>query len=379
MDCRNEEFSSTLEKSLPLPPPLPAHLNTKFGQKSKIKENCCVPNAVNNSWDRLFDEGYRSDVSILTDDGGVIYAHASILGVSSPVFNSMLKKLKGRGNHHKRTISIRGVPSEAVRVFIRFLYSSCYEEEDMNEFVLPLLVLSHAYIVPRLKRLCECWLENRLITIENAVDIFQVALLCDAPRLSHVCHRFIQSNFKSISASEGWKIMKESHPVLESEVLDSIIIEEVWQKERKRKMNERKVYIQLYEAMEALVHICRDGCRTVIGPHDKIIEKDDKEPSCHYCVTCKGLESLVRHFAGCKMRGPGGCVHCKRMWQILELHSWLCADSDACKVPLCRNFRERRRKQTKKEDIRWKILVKKIVRSNSISGAPFFSLESILL
>lgn len=159
--------------------------------------------------------------------------------------------------------------------------------------------------------------------------------------------------------------------------------------------------MQLYEAMEALVHICRDGCRT-IGPHDKL-PRDDQGP-CEY-PACKGLEALVRHFAGCKMRGPGGCIHCKRMWQILELHSRLCPNSDDCKVPLCRsiscilfifswmnviymyllltlgfwhcrNFRQRRRKQNKKEDVRWRILVKKIVRSKSLTGAPFFSVDA---
>ena len=106
------------------------------------------------------------------------------------------------------------------------------------------------------------------------------------------------------------------------------------QKERARKLNERKIYLQLYEAMEALVHICRDGCQT-IGPHDKVF-KEDQGP-CNY-ATCKALELLVRHFAGCKMRVPGVCIHCKRMWQLLELHSHLCADSDVCRVPLCRYF-----------------------------------------
>lgn len=84
--------------------------------------------------------------------------------------------------------------------------------------------------------------------------------------------------------------------------------------------------------MEALVHICRDGCKT-IGPHDKDF-KPNHAP-CKY-EACKGLESVIRHFAGCKFRVPGGCVQCKRMWQLLELHSRVCADSDQCRVPLCR-------------------------------------------
>lgn len=97
-------------------------------------------------------------------------------------------------------------------------------------------------------------------------------------------------------------------------------------------MNEKKVYLELYEAMEALVHIYRDGCRT-IGPHDKDF-KENQAP-CIFAA-CKSLELLVRHFAGCKLRVPGGCNHCKRMWQLLELHSRICANPDKCKVPLCR-------------------------------------------
>ena len=76
------------------------------------------------------------------------------------------------------------------------------------------------------------------------------------------------------------------------------------QKEKIRKTNERKIYLQLCEAMEALVHICRDGCRT-IGPHGKDFKEDQKP--CNYRA-CKGLELLVLHFACCKLRVPGGCI-----------------------------------------------------------------------
>ncbi|KAF3440829.1 hypothetical protein FNV43_RR19115 [Rhamnella rubrinervis] len=318
-------------------------------------------------WERLFDEGYRADVSISTDSGGIISGHSNILGMASPVMKGMIKQSRKVGR--RRSISIRGVPHDAVRVFIRFLYSSCYQKEDMEEFVLQLLVLSHVFVVPHLKRECEKQLEHGLLTPENVVDIFQLALLCDAPRLGLICHRMIQKNFKTVSDSEGWKAMKQSHPVLERQLLEYVIVEDNRQKERIRKRNERKMYLQLYEAMEALVHIYRDGCRT-IGPHDKDLKKN--QDPCTY-ATCKGLELLVRHFAGCKLRIPGGCIHCKRMWQLLELHSRLCTDSSVCKVPLCRNFKERIRIQSKKDEIKWKILVKKILRAKSIAGGPFFS------
>ncbi|KZV24606.1 BTB/POZ and TAZ domain-containing protein 4 [Dorcoceras hygrometricum] len=288
-------FSHSEKTMLPVPPPLPVHLNTRSYQRglstsgSKGRGHCCSSDSINDPMDRLFDEAYRADVSILTDDGGVIYAHACILGNASPVLRSMLKQ-KGRTRGRRlRSISIRGVQPEAARVFVRFLYSSCYEEGKMKEFAMPLLVLSHAYVVPHLKKICESWLEQRLLSIENAIDVFQLSLLCDAPRLSLICHRFILKNFKSVSATEGWNAMKESHPVLEKELLTSIIDEDFTQKERTRKANERKVYEQLYDSMEALVHICKDGCRT-IGPLNKNL-RHDCQP-CEY-MACKGLETLV--------------------------------------------------------------------------------------
>ncbi|KAI3960887.1 hypothetical protein MKW92_000858 [Papaver armeniacum] len=262
----------------------------------------------------MFHEGYRTDVTINTDNGGVIYAHASILGV----------------------------PHQAVRAFIRFLYSSCYEQEEMNEFILPLLVLSHVFV-------------NGLLTMDNVIDIFQLSLLCDAPRLSLFCHRLIVKSFLVISSTEGWKVMKQSHPMLEKELLESVIDADTRKQERLKKLDQRKIYLQLYEAMEALVHICRD----------------ENQPPCNFGA-CKGLETLVRHFAGCKLRVPGGCVHCKRMWQLLELHSRLCGEPNECKVPLCRTFKERLQQQSKKDEVKWKLLVQNILRAKKLSGPSFF-------
>ena len=100
-------------------------------------------------------------------------------------------------------------------------YACSYEQEEMEEFAVPLLMLSHAYVIPHLKRVCVQHLEHGLLTIDNVTDIFQLALLCDAPRLSLICHRMILKNFKAVADTEGWKAMKKSHPILEKEILES--------------------------------------------------------------------------------------------------------------------------------------------------------------
>ncbi|KAK6923143.1 BTB/POZ domain [Dillenia turbinata] len=382
IDSTCDEILLAPKKATPAAPPLPGSATTRHHNDNlllgglPLRRYSWAKTYTRDTWERLFYEGYRADVSISTTNGDIIYAHSNILpsllctclqGLASPVLKGMLKRSKRQ--ERLKAICIRGVPHVAVHFFVRFLYTSCYQHEEMNEHALQLLVLSHAYVIPNLKRVCEQHIERHLLNTESVVDIFQLALLCDVPRLGLICHRMILNNFKAVASTDGWIVMKQSHPILEKELLETVVAEENKRKERLRKSQECKIYLQLYEAMEALVHIYSEGCRT-IGPHDKVF-KEDQEP-CNFAA-CKGLELLVRHFAGCKLRVPGGCIHCKRMWQLLELHSRLCTEPDQCRVPLCRSFKGRMRKQSKKDEIKWRILVRKILRAKSMAGGLSFS------
>eukprot|EP00262_Sarcandra_glabra_P018285 TRINITY_DN649_c0_g1_i1.p1 TRINITY_DN649_c0_g1~~TRINITY_DN649_c0_g1_i1.p1 ORF type:complete len:246 (+),score=32.05 TRINITY_DN649_c0_g1_i1:382-1119(+) len=235
----------------------------------------------------------------------------------------------------------------------------------MNKFVLHLLVLSHTFSIPSLKRVCSDIIEQALLITENVIDVLQLARQCDAPRLSLVCVRLVVKNFKTVSASEGWKVMMQANPELEQELLESVVEADSRKQDKLRKIEERKIYLQLFDAMEALLHICRDGCRT-IGPRDKVLK--GTQVSCGF-PACKGLESLVRHFSSCKTRVPGGCVQCKRMWQLLELHSRMCSKPDSCKVPLCRHFKEKMQLQNKKDETKWKLLVSKVMAAKNVPGS----------
>ncbi|XP_008807256.1 BTB/POZ and TAZ domain-containing protein 3-like [Phoenix dactylifera] len=350
-------FSSTQYHCsiIPKPPPLPGSSYDRNRFSKKLKDYSYVPEETKHAWDRLFYEGYEADVRVLTDDEGIILAHSSVLGITSPVLRNMLEQARVKGGF--QCIKIPGVPSEAAHAFIRFLYSSCYELDAMKKFVLHLLVMSHAFSVPSLKRVCIRELETALLTFENVVDVLQLARLCDAPRLSLLCTRLIIKEFKTISVSEGWKVMKQANPCLEQELLEALVETDSKKQERAKKMEEKKVYMQLFEAMEALLHICRDGCRT-IGPCDKMLK--DNQATCNFSA-CKGLESLVRHFSCCKTRVPGGCAHCKRMWQLLELHSRMCSEPGSCKVPLCRRFKDKMQHLSRKEEMKWKLLASNVM------------------
>lgn len=305
------------------------------------------------------------DVRIITSGGSTIPAHSSILGSVSTVLEKILDRPR-KHQYADKIVPILGVPCDSVFAFVRCLYSSRCTEEEMNKYGIHLLALSHVYRVPKLKQRCSKGLIKEL-TIENVIDVLQLTKLCDVPDLYVKCMKLVSENFKAVEATEGWKFLQVHDPSLELEILQFIDEAESKQKRMSKKIEEGSLYLELSEAMECLEHIFTEGC-TSVGPCDVEVTKN-KEPCKKFC-TCQGLQVLIRHFVQCKKRVNGGCSRCKRMWQLLQLHSSVCDNSDLCRVPLCRDFKLRREVPTKKgeHDARWKLLVKKVVAAKVMSS-----------
>lgn len=95
------------------------------------------------------------------------------------------------------------------------------EEEQLKKYAIHLLALSHVYLVPQLKQRCTRALAEQL-TIENVVDVLQLARLCDAPNLHLKCMNKLSKNFRSLEKTEGWKFLQDHDPFLELEILQFI-------------------------------------------------------------------------------------------------------------------------------------------------------------
>ncbi|KAG1331376.1 BTB/POZ and TAZ domain-containing protein 2 [Cocos nucifera] len=329
--------------------------------------------ADGNSFRRWHEAGNEfmppADVQIITSGGQSIPAHSAVLASASPVLEKMLYRCRISLNS-QRIIHIKGVPYDAVSAFIQFFYSSSSAlssregEEAMEKYGMHLLVLSHAYQVKWLKRRCEGGVAARL-RVEVVVDVLKLAKLCDAPRLYQRCMRLVAKDFASVIQSEGWCFIRRHDPLLEKEILHFIEDADQRKKRWMREMADQEMYQQLSEAMECLQHICTVGC-TVVGPHDGEPPSRSKGP-CSF-RTCEGLQLLIRHFATCgKKLSPGGCIHCKRMWQLFQLHSSICDQSDSCKVPLCKQFKSKMQLDGK-VDKTWRLLVKKVVTATLMSS-----------
>lgn len=234
----------------------------------------------------------------------------------------------------------------------------------MEKYAIHLLALSHVYLVPQLKQRCTKELGQRL-SVDNVVDVLQLARLCDAADLYLKCMKLVANDFKAVEETEGWKFVQDHDPYLELDILQFIDETELRKKRTRRHREEQRLYAQLSEAMECLEHICTEGC-TSVGPYD--MEPGQKRGPCSKFGTCQGLQHLFQHFAMCKRRVNGGCLRCKRMWQLLRLHSSICDQSDSCRVPLCRQFKLKMIHEKKRDDARWKLLVRKVVSAKAISS-----------
>ncbi|KAK1387691.1 BTB/POZ and TAZ domain-containing protein 2 [Heracleum sosnowskyi] len=183
--------------------------------------------------------------------------------------------------------------------------------------------MSHVYLVPQLKQRCTKALAQEL-TIENVVDVLQLAKLCDAPGL------YLKSELRK--------------------------------KRTRRHKEEQSLYVQLSEAMECLEHICTEGC-TSVGPYDK--EPSKSKSPCNKFSICEGLQQSIKHYATCKKRVDGGCMRCTLFFD--QKYS-----SVSCLILLgavCWQFKLKMRlSRTGNESTRWKLLVRKVVSAKAITS-----------
>ncbi|KAM3339045.1 histone acetyltransferase HAC1 isoform X1 [Capsicum galapagoense] len=90
-------------------------------------------------------------------------------------------------------------------------------------------------------------------------------------------------------------------------------------------------------------------------------------PLCQY-PNCRKVKGLFRHGIQCKIRVSGGCVLCKKMWYLLQLHARACKVSE-CHVPRCRDLREHLRRAQQQSDSRRRAAVMEMMRQRAAEVA----------
>ncbi|KAK3000281.1 hypothetical protein RJ639_022669 [Escallonia herrerae] len=88
-----------------------------------------------------------------------------------------------------------------------------------------------------------------------------------------------------------------------------------------------------------------------------------RSPLCQY-PNCRKVKGLFRHGIQCKVRASGGCVLCKKMWYLLQLHARACKESE-CHVPRCRDLKEHLRRLQQQSDSRRRAAVMEMMRQRA--------------
>lgn len=108
--------------------------------------------------------------------------------------------------------------------------------------------------------------------------------------------------------------------------------------------------LQLRKMLDLLVHASQ--CRS---------------PHCQY-PNCRKVKGLFRHGIQCKTRASGGCLLCKKMWYLLQLHARACKESE-CHVPRCRDLKEHLRRLQQQSDSRRRAAVMEMMRQRAAEVA----------
>ncbi|KAJ4814427.1 BTB and TAZ domain protein 2 [Rhynchospora pubera] len=314
-----------------------------------------------------------ADVVVRTSDGQTILAHSSILASTSLVLERKIDRAS-RGWNSVCTIRISGAPSDAVIAFLHLLYftristvKAMMIEDILEKHGMQILALGHAYQIGWLKKQCEIIIATEL-TPDRVIDVLKIAKLCDAPRLYQQCVKIIVKEFEEVQRSDGWQFLRRYDPKLELEILE--FLEDIDQRKRRWKQQRaaQDAYQHLNIAIDCLEHIFTEGCSET-GPRNVDLSRRNKGP-CTWFGTCQGLQLLLHHFSMCEKRSaPGSCIHCKRMWQLLQLHASICDHPESCKVPLCNDSRFKMKMQREgKSDKTWRLLVKRVARARVMSA-----------
>lgn len=96
--------------------------------------------------------------------------------------------------------------------------SSAQGKEAMEKYGVQVLVLAHKYRIGWLKRECEIEVGKELKP-KCAIDVLQIARLCDASRLYQKCLSLISRDFDSVLKSDAWGFVQRNDPRLELQIL----------------------------------------------------------------------------------------------------------------------------------------------------------------
>jgi leucine-zipper-like transcriptional regulator 1 len=161
--------------------------------------DCSIPpSSLLNDLKDMLDNKHMSDITFLVE-GVEIYAH-KILCSRCPVLNAMLNSEMIEGS--SSSIAIHDVRHTIFLSLMEYLYTD--DTQVTLENAMELFQVADRFGVERLKRICENLMLSSL-NIENAAHILFTADLYDAKGLRERCIAFIVAYFNAVSKTQAFE------------------------------------------------------------------------------------------------------------------------------------------------------------------------------
>ncbi|XP_063903917.1 BTB/POZ domain-containing protein 9-like [Zophobas morio] len=139
-----------------------------------------------------------SDIALLVDDQK-LYAHKVILAVRSEYFESLL--YEDPQNTNQTEITITGVPVDALRTLLKYIYTGTIAIPSDVESSLQILGLAHQYSFTNIQTTIIKKLKP-LLNLKNVCAVLNTANLYDLEELLQACHSFMDLNASEVVTSD---------------------------------------------------------------------------------------------------------------------------------------------------------------------------------
>lgn len=181
------------------------------------------PKSLRHDLGELLRKGTGSDVTLVVA-GESFAAHKAILASRSPVFMAQffghMKEARSQG------VEIRDMDVAVFRAMLRFIYTDMVPELELQDdgvaIAQHLIAAADRYGLDMLKSMCEDKLCNDT-SVETAATTLALAEQHGCPKLKARCVEFIAANLDAVMATEGYKHLMTSCPLVMNDLLKQAV------------------------------------------------------------------------------------------------------------------------------------------------------------
>ena len=169
---------------------------------------------------KMLSDSLHSDLTIKCG-GEEFKVHKAVLASQSPVFRRMLES--DMKEQRTNVIEISDVDQAVISDMLAYIYTGSVP--NLDTLARELLNVANKYELSGLFTMCERELKSK-ISLENVIELLQLADLLDSSYLKKTCLNYISLNSGAVRSSEEWKQLKENseeHVSLLMDIMDCLL------------------------------------------------------------------------------------------------------------------------------------------------------------